>query len=98
MVKNKTNKKNKCDMCGIDCGCAYQGYNTYPESKDNKHFIFCSDTCLRNFIDFCLTEFGEDAKKLRKKDENFGRNIYQEELNSEEVVSIPHNPKGIGYP
>lgn len=78
--KKKTDKRNICNMCGIDCGNVYQGYNTYPQSKENKHFVFCSDTCLRNFIDFCLTKFGEEAKKLRKKDDNFGKNIYQEEL------------------
>lgn len=69
-------------MCGADCGNTYIGYNTYPMSPDNNHFVFCSGTCKQNFIDFCLSEFGDKAKELRKKDDLFGNSSIQPEEGS----------------
>jgi len=57
----------KCNMCAIKLGRAYERYNTYPGSPDNVAFNFCSIVCRENFIDFCLSEFGKQAKKKRKE-------------------------------
>jgi hypothetical protein len=55
------------------------------------HRLEWEDKKIQEFKDFI-------SKKFKKANPIFQDWILQKELNSEEAVSIPPNPKGIGYP